>query len=134
MQNAVLISLIGMGLVFIAILLLWGLMEILVKFTRDRNDESHLNETTPQHRHEEVTSVDKQTIAALAVAIALTERKQQAAIKAVAVALANQERSGIQTGRQTGTPPISGWQSVMRASQRLERQNHFSRKPRGRKP
>ncbi|MCJ7624944.1 MAG: OadG family protein [Anaerolineaceae bacterium] len=133
MQNAVLISLIGMGLVFLAILLLWGLMEILVRITRDRKDESNPDEPSCKQGHEKIISIDKQKIAAMAVAIALTERRHQAAVKAVAAIFANQERSTIQGSTQSGTPPVSGWQSVMRISQRIERQNHFSRKPRGRK-
>jgi Na+-transporting methylmalonyl-CoA/oxaloacetate decarboxylase gamma subunit len=132
MQNAVLISLIGMGLVFIAILLVWGLMEILVRFTRERYVKSLQNGAASQPQ-ESKTSVNRQKIAALAVAIALTERRQRAAIKAVEAVLANQERSSIQTSTRSDLSPISGWQSVMRASQRLEHQKHYLRRPRGRK-
>ncbi|MBI9048071.1 MAG: OadG family protein [Anaerolineaceae bacterium] len=64
------ITLIGMGIVFIAIILLWGLMSFLVKITQDKNSsvsEVQTNITDGSTNEKEL----KQKIAAVAVAAVL---------------------------------------------------------------
>lgn len=90
------ITFIGMGLVFASIILLWGLMALLVRLTTDR---PALIETSP---------------------VIVSGPKQQAAVAAVAVALAisNQKPPPL------APPPtaiVSTWQAVMRANQLKQR-------------
>jgi Na+-transporting methylmalonyl-CoA/oxaloacetate decarboxylase gamma subunit len=91
------ITVVGMGLVFAAILLLWGLMALLVRLTPERGEE--------------------QTQEASDDRLAETERKRRAAAVAVAIALAQQAES-----REPNefplppTPLVSAWQAVMRTS------------------
>lgn len=112
MGNALWITLLGMGLVFLAILLLWGLMVLLVRLTREPkkaqpaplpgNDIPVAEETPAQAQ--------------------LIERKRRAAAAAVAAALAvnNSKRSATVNLPMTGKPApasVSAWQAVHRASQ-----------------
>jgi Na+-transporting methylmalonyl-CoA/oxaloacetate decarboxylase gamma subunit len=89
---AIQITLVGMGLVFGAILLLWIVMALLVKFT---------SEETP-------TQVDDR------------ELKQRAASAAVVLALATRKYPGLEEElHEFPLPPtaiVSAWQSVMRTN------------------
>jgi Na+-transporting methylmalonyl-CoA/oxaloacetate decarboxylase gamma subunit len=90
LSNALVITVIGMGLVFGAIIVLWGVMAILVRVTGTPADE-------PDH-----TSVE-------------TDRKRRAAVAAVALALARQ--SSTSEPSEFPLPPtalVSAWQAVMR--------------------
>jgi Na+-transporting methylmalonyl-CoA/oxaloacetate decarboxylase gamma subunit len=90
MTVAIEITLIGMGLVFAAILLLWLLMALIVRFTAER---------TPA---EQVESSDR-------------EQKIKAAAIAVSLALAEQ---GSNLPHEFPLPPtaiVSAWQVVMRS-------------------
>lgn len=91
------ITVVGMGLVFAAILLLWGLMALLVRLTLERptTDEAAA-QGTPQ---------------------AEAERKRRAAAIAAAIALAQQAE--LHEPREFPIPPtalVSAWQAVMRTS------------------
>lgn len=89
------ITLIGMGLVFAAILLLWGLMAILVRVARD----THPGNGSP----ETIRNVDQ------------GKRRQRAAALAVAIALAQQADTN--EPHEFPLPPtaiVSAWQAVMR--------------------
>jgi len=91
--NALLIAVIGMGLVFSAILLLWGMMALLVRLSKDPN----LGKTNPA---EQTTDLDL---------------KRQAAAVAVVTALAQQASF---EPREFPLPPtalVSAWQAVMRS-------------------
>jgi Na+-transporting methylmalonyl-CoA/oxaloacetate decarboxylase gamma subunit len=124
MYNALLITAIGMGLVFIAMLALWGLMELSVKVTaryveKEVTEEAVEESESPQ---EEPVEAD----AGLA-------RKSRAAVAAVAYALAQAETA---TGRESmviATPrhPASAWQAVLRASQLTQQTNLYDRKAGG---
>jgi Na+-transporting methylmalonyl-CoA/oxaloacetate decarboxylase gamma subunit len=90
MSTALLITIIGMSLVFAMILLLWGLMAILVRLTAPSQGE------TKKEQAREM------------------ELMQLAAAAAVAAALANQP---IETPHEFPLPPtavVSPWQAVMR--------------------
>lgn len=91
LYNSLLITLLGMGLVFAAILLLWAVMAVLVKLAPERPQALDLDEK-PE-----------------------LERQRQAAAAAVAVALAKQKES--QEPQLFPEPPtalVSAWQAVMR--------------------
>jgi sodium pump decarboxylase gamma subunit len=106
------ITLIGMGLVFIAILLLWGLMEGLMRlsarFIKEEGEESAEEEGEAEP-----------------VVAAASDQKKRAAAAAVAIAMALR--------KPVGRPAPSGgsaWQAVTRASQ-LNQPTHITRKTRG---
>ncbi len=89
---SLLITLIGMGLVFMALILIWGVMAALVSLARET---------------ETVTVPEMLEI----------ERKKRAAAAAVAVALAT--RFDINTPHEFPEPPtaiVSAWQAVMRSN------------------
>ncbi len=122
------ITLIGMGLVFIGIMALWGLMELIVKLTNRyalthpeegeaEAEAGETNEPTPMVEARPVDSANKQRAAAAAVAIALA---LEAEAEAEATVLA-QPQNG----------QASAWQAVMRSAQLTQRSNQFNRKSRG---
>lgn len=95
LNNALLITALGMGLVFAAILLLWGMMAGLVKLTASTNGD---NETKEEKEQAEL------------------DRKRRAAIAAVAVALAKQ--ADATEPHEFPLPPtafVSAWQAVLRS-------------------
>lgn len=118
MENALWITLIGMGLVFAAILLLWGLMALLVHLTREPEqsapapvigDETSAGEETPGQAQ-------------------LIERKHRAAAAAVAAAFSMRNPNGA-AARPLSTPAsVSAWQAVHRASQISQRVNPSRKK------
>ena len=129
MQNALIITAIGMGLVFISIIILWWLMELLVRFAADKKaPEVLVEQPALLSPSEKPDSANKQKIAAVAVAAALQIRKQQAA--ELAVKMAMQQRT---TPQPSGQVQTSSWQAVRRAGQFETRNNLFLRKPRGNK-
>lgn len=95
LSNALLVTAIGMGLVFAAILLLWGVMDLLVRLT-SKNDLPAKNEEAEAEVEEEL--------------------RYQAAAVAVAMALAkNQEVSQVHEFPLPPTATVSPWQAVMRS-------------------
>lgn len=100
MAYALQITLIGMSLVFGAIVLLWVLMAVLVRLTTD---------TTP----DEPLSTEAATDADL---------KRRAAAAAVAIALAEADRSTeVHAFPLPQTALVSAWQAVMRSNYLRER-------------
>ncbi len=87
------ISLVGMGLVFGAILLLWLLIDLLVTATRERSGYLP-SEADPA-----------------------TDNRRKAAAIAVAYALAEQEARAVNAFPLPPTATVSAWQSVMRSNQ-----------------
>ncbi len=97
--NALWITLIGMGLVFIAILALWGMMALIVRLTTEREMvEEAENASEPADAPD-------------------FDRERRAAAAAVAVAVAMQARRPAKNLRavEPGSP-VSAWQAVHRAS------------------
>jgi Na+-transporting methylmalonyl-CoA/oxaloacetate decarboxylase gamma subunit len=90
LSDALLITLIGMSLVFGAILVLWGVISLLVYLTRE-------------HTLQEVTDSEAE----------LT-RKKLAAMAAVTVALAGELDTQPHEFPLPSTAVVSPWQSVMR--------------------
>lgn len=108
MANALWISAIGMGLVFVAILLLWGLMALLVRLTAEKPAVlAEPLETTLDDQPAGVPETDGNAGRAL---------RQRAAAAGIAVALAMQDHLASATGRQPSAN-LSAWQVVQRAGQ-----------------
>jgi sodium pump decarboxylase gamma subunit len=101
------ITLLGMGLVFGLIILLWGLMTALTALTRDKDDP------TPQPESD----------APQPAAVTPISDQARAAAVAVAVALAQQSLS---TAHPLPAPPtaiVSAWQLGMRTRQMTQKGN-----------
>ena len=113
------ITLIGMGLVFIAILLLWGLMEGLMRLTA-RFAAKEAEEDAAES--EEIEQPE-----ALPVSTGTSDQKKRAAAAAVAVAMALRRTSARPSLPQTSG---GGWHAVIRANQ-LNQPTHITRKSRG---
>ncbi|HZY40817.1 MAG TPA: OadG family protein [Anaerolineae bacterium] len=92
------ITLIGMGLVFGAIILLWIMMVVLVRLTPDREEAAEPEATAP-------------------IEPTANRAKQRAAIAAVAVALAHEATPKIHEFPLPATPIVSAWQAVQRGRQ-----------------
>jgi Na+-transporting methylmalonyl-CoA/oxaloacetate decarboxylase gamma subunit len=85
-------SLIGMSLVFAALLILWGVMELMMFLGSLPREKKEAPQESAQAR--------KRQAAAIAVAMALSEQKEQT----------------IQEFPLPATAIVSAWQAVMRAS------------------
>ncbi len=122
--QALLITAIGMGLVFLGILILWGMMALLVFIFRDR-----LPKLVDVKQDASLPIKMKAAVAAVAVAKANAELRSQAAAAAVATLLAAGSTAAMAIERPgTGA---SSWQIVHRMNQINLRNNAFTRKPRG---
>ena len=94
-QLAVQITVIGMSLVFLTILLLWGVMVVLVRSTSKQHHNAQTELETDEHE---------------------MQNKRSAAAVAVAVALARQ--ANMEEPHEFPLPPtalVSAWQAVMRS-------------------
>ncbi|MBI5928293.1 MAG: OadG family protein [Chloroflexi bacterium] len=101
LSTALQITAIGMSLVFGGILILWGLMTVLLSLTTPKNKEAAV--VTPSKTSEPNEAyARKQQVAALAVALALAQERDQ------------------QKPQAFPMPPtaiVSAWQAVMRTNQ-----------------
>jgi Na+-transporting methylmalonyl-CoA/oxaloacetate decarboxylase gamma subunit len=115
---------IGMGLVFVAILALWGLMDVLVKITRDRPKKED---------HAEVSDsvVDETPESAISSVFEANDKTKmhKAAAAAVAIALAYHQRAGKTTLQNKDS--ISPWQATRRTNILNQSANLLNRKSRG---
>ena len=99
--NALLVTAIGMGLVFASILLLWGMMAVLVRIAGNQSKE-----TAPAS----VAAGENEKILANPL-----DLKKRAAAIAVSVALAQQaDQDEPHEFPLPPTPLVSAWQAVMR--------------------
>lgn len=114
MSESVLISvqitLVGMALVFMALILLWVLMELLVRITAraSQPDVQHANESS----RPSATGIEP---AAAVPEIQEYKHRRQAAVLAVSLALAERD----QQKKEFPLPPtaiVSAWQAVNRAN------------------
>ncbi len=115
MVDALWITLIGMGLVFAAILLLWGLMALLVRVAAEPAETEAQEEAAPAAEAEQNAAFDSSL-----------ERKRRAAAAAVAVTLALR-RYRRPEGAAQPAGSVSAWQAVHRAS-RISQGTAISRK------
>lgn len=109
------ITVLGMGLVFAAIILLWWMMNLLTWLTADREASSEQDAAS--------ASSGKTPGAGEA------DRKAQAAAVAVAIALAEQQPSSAGL-LDTPTAAISAWQMGMRTRQMYQKGLPVRRQPR----
>jgi Na+-transporting methylmalonyl-CoA/oxaloacetate decarboxylase gamma subunit len=126
-NSALIISAIGMGLVFIAIIALWGLMELMVRVTARFAKEGAGEGVEAEEAGEE---------AGLVVEIAwepvddLVELKRKAAAAAVVLALAQDAQQPVYAQIPSYTSG-SAWQAVSRGGQLNQRATLYSRKLKG---
>ncbi len=135
LNQALIITAIGMGLVFVAILLLWGLMELIVRLTADKKPaEKSAAVEIPLNDEAPISPVDRRrqaaaaaVSAALASAVVKPDAVKAAAV-AVAAALALQ--SGEKSADVVSEPMnrVSPWQSMMRARQIASNYQVYKRK------
>ncbi len=98
------ITLLGMGIVFGAILLLWGMMVLLTRLTAEKHPSAR---SAPNIGNEqEITEIDD---------------KSQAAAMAVAVALAEQSQASAHLLQEPPTALVSAWQLGMRTRQMVQK-------------
>ncbi len=122
LQSALLISAIGMGLVFAGIILLWGLMALLVSLSAGRQlaappiagakADRSAPPAGPSPGEEDRAAPDHQE----------DGLREQAAAVAVAVALAMDAEATGASPPQSAWGGFSPWQSVMRSHQLKSRQ------------
>jgi Na+-transporting methylmalonyl-CoA/oxaloacetate decarboxylase gamma subunit len=125
MSQALIITVIGMGLVFIAIIALWGLMELMVRVTARyaRQEEAEESEEGGEEAEPAAETVT-------AAVDGLSDLKRKAAAAAVAMALAQEAEQPVYT--QVGSYSSgSAWQAVSRGGQLNQRASLYSRKSRG---
>ena len=121
------IALIGMGLVFLALILLWGLMFLMVRIANrifpDREEGGAGEDNDPG---DEVFPLD-------GAGLTENELHSQAAAAAVAVSLALKTSATALPAFAVGSlaPSASSWQAVHRANRLSQRLNLFSRKAGG---
>ncbi len=120
LSNALIITVIGMALVFVALLLLWLIMALVIKIKDPV-------ETAPEAGEEDAPQAALQDTLPLPG----TDRKRRAAAAAVAVAL--QLHTSSPTGLSTHGPDhlAGGWQTSIRATNLSRRSQLFGRKQRG---
>lgn len=109
MIDALWITAIGMGLVFLSIIALWGLMVLLVRIT-NQPEESE-SETVPEEGAAALETADAPD--------GVLDRKRRAAAAAVAVALSLRKPVRPDSVQRAGS--VSAWQAVNRASQVSQR-------------
>ena len=109
MAIALQISIIGMSLVFGAIVLLWALMAVLVRVTAEPPVEAARRAISGDGLARSASSSSDQTL------------RKRAAVVAVAVALARQRAAAPSAFALPGTAQVSTWQAVMRSQQLKQR-------------
>ncbi|MEN6481634.1 MAG: OadG family protein [Anaerolineaceae bacterium] len=118
MSSGLLITAIGMGLVFVVILFLWGMMDLMVKITADRKPADKPVAPSPEDERLEAPPTDRLL-------------KQRAAAAAVATLLSLQASVSQSAPYEPGE--TSPWQAINRTSQFNQRSSMYHRKNRGSK-
>jgi Na+-transporting methylmalonyl-CoA/oxaloacetate decarboxylase gamma subunit len=115
--QGLLITAIGMGLVFLAILLLWGLMDILVRITNEKTTKVATIDVEKITQEPVVENEDK------------SQRLHRVASVAVAIAMSLQKQFPIIKPQESGT--ISAWQTAKRSQILNQSADLLNRKSRG---
>jgi sodium pump decarboxylase gamma subunit len=107
MEQGLLITAIGMGLVFVVIIFLWGLMALLMRLTSREKDEGNVVEQPPELAASEIPQTQ------------MVEDKRQVLAAAVAVAHALAEAKGrfSKVSNRNATGEMNPWQTVHRSRQ-----------------
>lgn len=108
------ITALGMGLVFGAIILLWGMMALLTAVTAEKESPA---EEEPALRHAQDNASDSPE----ADSPPQADSKLQVALLAVAMALAEQGQTSARPLEQPPTALVSAWQLGMRTRQMSEK-------------
>ena len=119
MNNMILaleITALGMGLVFGAILILWGMMSLLTAITADRDAVSSERASESDSSGTAFTKDD--------------DLRAQAAAVAVAIALAEQQTSSAHPLLDPPAAIVSAWQLGMRSRQMYQKGGSFRRRAR----
>lgn len=116
--QGLIITAIGMGLVFVAILLLWALMDLLVRITNDKPTEKVTVKVEKSGEEEPVIKTEDNT-----------QRLYQVASVAVAIAMSLQKQFPIIKPQESGT--TSAWQSSKRSQVLNQSAALLNRKSRG---
>jgi Na+-transporting methylmalonyl-CoA/oxaloacetate decarboxylase gamma subunit len=101
------ITALGMGLVFAAIVLLWGMMSLLTSITAEKDTSSKQNMTVSD--------------AAESAPVMDGSFKAQAAAIAVALAMAEEKASSVHPFSEPPTAIVSAWQLGMRSRQMYQK-------------
>ncbi len=113
-ESALLITMIGVTLIFAVLLVMWGLMALLVRLTAPRPEPAEAHAVTPAAAHDNRADA----------------LRRQAAVAAVAVALAIEaERARSAPLLQSAPGPISPWQATLRGNALSRRAGAFRRNP-----
>ena len=124
-NSALIITAIGMGLVFIAIIALWGLMELMVRVTaRYAAEEAAAEAEEGGEEAEPPVEIAAEPVDGLA------DLKRKAAAAAVVLALAQEEEQPVYAQMSSYTSG-SAWQAVSRGGQLNQRATLYSRKSKG---
>lgn len=114
-QQALMITVIGVGLIFTVLFVLWGLMAALVRITAPRPQASPLPTPSPTGSE---------------AAVALHAARRRAAVVGVAVALALEAERAASAPLLHATPgAISPWQATIRGNALSRRAGVFQRTP-----
>jgi len=125
--SALWISLIGMSLVFIALLLLWGLMALIVSTTA----KQAAAEVAAVAADETAPGAEEELPAVETPAEVPNGQAAKAAAAAVAVALALRKKTPGHPAAPQAGEPFSAWQSVLRANRLTQKSRMYTRKERG---
>jgi sodium pump decarboxylase gamma subunit len=113
-QQGLLISAIGMGLVFVVIIFLWGLMALMMRLTSTKSEPEAGGASDPLLKTEVSVVPELQT--------AENQRRAAAAAVAVLMAMASHRRRSAQNSQAESAPGMNPWQSYHRERQ-LENRN-----------
>lgn len=115
MEKGLIISAIGMGLVFVLIILLWGIMAFLVKVTEKFKGKSEEESPVEEAEVVQVAAAPTEDKAQLAAALAA------ATVVAMTLQAKKAPTRAIQTGGPTLGSPSSSWLNAGRVRQILAR-------------
>ena len=122
-QVSLLITGIGMGLVFIAIILLWAMMELVVKSTADKPTKLNEDSSETGEVGDFIQPAPREDQSA----------RRKAAAAAVAFAIAAEKTIPISQPELPAQGNLSTWQAVMRAGNLNQISNFQKRSPKGSK-
>lgn len=111
--SALIITALGMGIVFVGIVLLWGMMALIVRIFQDKPEVEELAEGDVEEPAALISAPD--------------DRKRRAAAAAVAVAL-SMHRASSALVLQPPSAALSPWQSAARTRQMQQRVQPPTRK------
>jgi len=135
------ITLIGMGLVFVAILFLWGMMALMGRIPDGAEEEEPAPEAEEEAaapalaeapaEAEEADRRRKAAAAGVAVALAKAQAVPPLAVAVAAAAVAAARERAAASAAEGLDGRVSPWQTAMRSSRFSQRNHVYNRKTRG---